>query len=168
MINSDGSNGGRIANVVFHTKTCVCGTRTTVPIAMQQIRAANPAGGPHGHATPRSRGCLRRTGSPRARTVTAKPNHGNGEAGEAGEDKKRILSGVCCFEIPPFCISARMVYLKGFVVYIKSMGFCAPVKLPNPRFRRGFLPGGFPKNTLTCLTILTASGHGMRQRWQGS
>ena len=91
---------------------------------------------------------------------------GNGEAGEAGEDEKRILSGVCYFEIPPFCIPAGMVYLEGLVVYIKN-GLCAPVKLPA-LVRSEFLPGGFPKNILTCLTILTAPRHGMRQRWQGS
>ena len=35
-------------------------------------------------------------------------------------------------KFPPFCIPAGIVYLKGFVMYMKNMGFCAPVKLPDP------------------------------------
>ena len=39
---------------------------------------------------------------------------------------------MCCFEIPPFCIPAGMVYLKGFVVYIER-GFLRSCQLQSPR-----------------------------------
>ena len=67
---------------------------------------------------------------------------GNGEGGESGEDKKRILSGVCYFEIPPFCIPAGMVYLEGFVAYMKKRCF-ALLPTACTSFTGDFLPGGF-------------------------